>query len=397
MAGLLVGLLGLAVPGALGTGYGFVQKAMTGPNSDLALWVILALPFVKILATSLSVGSGASGGIFGPGMVIGAFVGAGVWHLLHPFAPSLPDSPAPFMVVGMVACFGSIAHATLAVMLMVAEMTGTLALLAPAMLALGTAALVVGEATIYTGQLKDRVESAAHRMKFGFPLLASVSAKEVMSPPRLLLPHDIRAPEALGRLADLRLPGAPVVDGEGTFRGSVQTERLAAQVHDGDDRTLSGLVDPEWPTVAWDATLDDVVDALVVSDVAWVSVLDADRRVAGIVGMPEVIDGYRQTLSSSLRRLGNAARDTILVEKTVSDGSPFAGRTVAEAAWPPGSVVVSIQRGSHLLFPEGGTVLEPRDVVSVLRRPGNAPALRASLRGPVAEGEGEAPGGPEMI
>lgn len=80
---------------------------------------------------------------------------------------------------------------------------------------------------------------------------------------------------------------------------------------------------------------------------------------------------HRQTLSSSLRRLGNAARDTILVEKTVSDGSPFAGRTVAEAAWPPGSVVVSIQRGSHLLFPGGGTVLEPPDVVSVPSRPDN--------------------------
>ena len=116
---------------------------------------MLALPFAKILATSLSIGSGGSGGIFGPGMMIGAFLGASVWRLLSPIAPGVPLSPAPFVVVGMMASFGAIAHAPIAVMLMVAEMTGSLELLAPAMLAVGLAVLVVGDHTIYTSQLKD--------------------------------------------------------------------------------------------------------------------------------------------------------------------------------------------------------------------------------------------------
>ena len=67
----------------------------------------------------------------GPGMVIGAFVGAAVWRLLEPIVPSLGHDPAPFVIVGMMACFGSIARAPLAVMLMVAEMTGTLSLIVP--------------------------------------------------------------------------------------------------------------------------------------------------------------------------------------------------------------------------------------------------------------------------
>ena len=93
VAGLAVGAIGLAFPAALATGYGWLQRGMDNGLPDMALWVILALPLVKILATSLSIGSGGSGGIFGPGMVIGGFLGLGVWRLLHEVAPGMPDVP----------------------------------------------------------------------------------------------------------------------------------------------------------------------------------------------------------------------------------------------------------------------------------------------------------------
>ncbi|HYY07920.1 MAG TPA: chloride channel protein, partial [Actinomycetota bacterium] len=149
-AGVVVGLMALAVPQVLGTGYGWVQVAMDARIMTLPLVLVIVLPLAKIVATSLSIGSGGSGGIFGPGMVIGGFLGAGLWRLTDGM-PAVPHDPAPFVVVGMIACFGSIAHAPLAVMLMVAEMTGSLELLAPAMVALGIATLVVGDHTIYEG------------------------------------------------------------------------------------------------------------------------------------------------------------------------------------------------------------------------------------------------------
>ena len=90
VAGVLVGLIGLAIPAVLGTGYGWVQQAMDSQLLGIPLWIVLALPFAKILATSLSIGSGGSGGIFGPGMMIGAFLGASVWRLLAPIAPGVP-------------------------------------------------------------------------------------------------------------------------------------------------------------------------------------------------------------------------------------------------------------------------------------------------------------------
>ncbi|HEY6014767.1 MAG TPA: chloride channel protein, partial [Candidatus Limnocylindrales bacterium] len=107
IAGFVVGCIGLAVPGVLGTGYGWVQAGLDRQSLlAIPLWMVLALPFAKILSTSLSIGSGGSGGIFGPGMVIGGLLGAGIWRLLEPIAPAIPLEPAPFVIVAMMALFG---------------------------------------------------------------------------------------------------------------------------------------------------------------------------------------------------------------------------------------------------------------------------------------------------
>lgn len=166
VGGLLVGLLALAVPQILGSGYGWVQEALSRDTLlALPLWIVVALPLAKIVATALSIGTGGSGGIFGPGMVIGGFIGAAVWRLLEPVVDSIPDSPASFVIVGMMACFGSAARVPLAVMVMVAEMTGGWAVVPGGMIAVGAAYLVVRhrDSSIYRRQRRDRSEAAAER------------------------------------------------------------------------------------------------------------------------------------------------------------------------------------------------------------------------------------------
>ena len=165
LAGFLVGLIGLAVPGVLGTGYGTVQEYLTADAVLTApLLLLLATPLAKIVATSLSIGSGGSGGIFGPGMVIGATVGAALWRVLTDVLPSLGlestvgPSPAVYVIVGMAVLFGSVSHAPIAMLLMVAEMTGNLTLVPLAMLAMAVASLVVGNTTIYRSQLESRAD-----------------------------------------------------------------------------------------------------------------------------------------------------------------------------------------------------------------------------------------------
>ncbi len=161
IGGVLVGCLALVFPQVLGTSYGWVQEMTSRDLLSLPLWLVLLLPLAKILATSLSIGSGGSGGIFGPGLVIGGFVGAGVWRILEPFAPGVPLDPAPFVIIGMMAAFGSIGHVPIATMLIVAEMTGSLALLAPALVAIGVASLVVGDHHIFHAQKTSRADAAA--------------------------------------------------------------------------------------------------------------------------------------------------------------------------------------------------------------------------------------------
>jgi chloride channel protein, CIC family len=92
-------------------------------------------------------------------MVIGAFVGAAVWRLFEPAFPWMGDDPTPYVIVGMMCCFGSIARAPLAMMLMVAEMTGSIGSIEPGMVAVGLAWLIVsrGETTIYRSQLISRM------------------------------------------------------------------------------------------------------------------------------------------------------------------------------------------------------------------------------------------------
>lgn len=176
IGGLLVGLLALLIPQVLASGYGWVQIATTREGlMTIPLWIVLVLPIAKIVATSLSIGTGGSGGIFGPGIVIGAFVGAAIWRLADlAGAPAVPAGPAVFVIAAMMACFGSVAHAPLAVMIMVAEMTGSFSVIPGAMVAVGVAYLIICRTpvSIYQAQRLNRETAAAERV--------TVSAPEVL-------------------------------------------------------------------------------------------------------------------------------------------------------------------------------------------------------------------------
>ncbi len=163
IGGLIVGFIGLVFPQILGISYGWVQLLMNGKFLlTVPLWALLLLPFAKMLATGLSIGSGGSGGTHGPGMVIGGFLGAFLWSSMHSL-PFMPQSPAAFVIVGMMALFGAVAHTPIAVMVMLAEMTGNLSLLAPAMIALSISITIVGNNTIFRSQILDRMHSPGHK------------------------------------------------------------------------------------------------------------------------------------------------------------------------------------------------------------------------------------------
>ncbi|HEX5505785.1 MAG TPA: chloride channel protein [Thermomicrobiales bacterium] len=379
LGGLLVGLLGLAVPQVLGTGYGWVQFGMDRRLLTLPLWIVLLLPIAKIVATGLSIGSGGSGGIFGPGMVIGGMLGAGFWRLGHGILPGLPPEPGSFTIVAMMALFGGIAHAPVAVMLMVAEMTGNLSLLAPAMVAVGLATLVVGDATIYASQLPRRVDSPAHRYRYAFPLLATLTVADAARPAAVTLAPEEPVAAAEARLHAAGVTGAPVLDAAGRVAGVLSAADIARVPEAARGATpvkaaLGATATRLTPAVALDSALDTLASA----GHAWAPVTAGDEadRYVGVVTVPAILGAYRASLRRSVRRAEGLALGSTLLEVAVTPGSPLAGRPVRELGLPPETLLVARRRDGVVTFPNGATVCRPGDVLTVVTTPAREAEVR---------------------
>lgn len=159
IAGLGVGLIGLAFPQLLGGGYSWIQSAIDGRISTMLL---LVFALGKILTFALTIGSGGSGGVFAPSLFTGAMLGAFVGQVFH-------QPPAAFAVVGMAAVFGGAARVPVATLLMVTEMTGGYQLLVAAGLAVSLSYLVqtllsssLKYRSLYEAQVPNRAYSPAH-------------------------------------------------------------------------------------------------------------------------------------------------------------------------------------------------------------------------------------------
>jgi len=390
LGGVVVGSLAVGVPGVLGTGDGWAQRALLPALVALPLWFVLVMPVAKLGATALTVGTGGSGGLFSPGMVIGAFLGAATWRLMRPVFPSVPHDPASFVIIGMMCCLGSIARTPLAVTVMVAEMTSSIGVVAPALLAVGVATLIVGQTdlTLIEAQLRTRDDAPARRLVLGMPMLSAIKVAEVMQSPRSILPAAGDAGDAAAHLGGLHLPGAPVADETGRFVGVVTTAALERAADAEVEIPVGRLADRQAPTLSPDAPLSEAVASLLASERGWATVLDDARRVVGIVTNADLVTGYRRLLGTSMRRVTQSGTGAGLVEERIGETSPVAHRHLAEAGLPAGSVVVTVARGDELILPDAQTVLEPGDVVGALVPERNRERLLTLLAPPSEDGEG---------
>ncbi len=181
IGGLIVGIMGVYIHQILGTGYGFTQMVLSN-CAKFTITFLLFLTFAKIFATALTVGSGGSGGLFAPSLVIGSFLGGAVGLFFNSLMPNIVTQPEAYALVGMAAFLAGVSKTPLTAIILVLEITGSYTLLPATMVASIVAYIVTGEYTLYTKQVPTRVESPAHRSEMLIDLLEEVKVKDAMVP-----------------------------------------------------------------------------------------------------------------------------------------------------------------------------------------------------------------------
>jgi len=212
LGGFLLGILVLWLPQLMSGGYGWIQHAIDG---RLPLTLLVVLCFGKILATSLTISSGGSGGVFAPSLFVGAMLGGAYGLVCEELFPGTVTHPEAYVLVGMGGFFAGVARVPLTAMLMVCEMSGSYGLLIPLMLVcIVNVALLSSRWSLYEEQVTAIVDSPAHQGDFVVDVLEQIFVRDVMDLQRKMdvVPEEMPLDEIL-RMASLSNNSYfPVVD-----------------------------------------------------------------------------------------------------------------------------------------------------------------------------------------
>ncbi|RJP85248.1 MAG: chloride channel protein [Desulfobacteraceae bacterium] len=178
IGGLCTGLIGFFLPYTLAFGYGYVQLALfNAPEMTITALFLLAIG--KILTTSFSIGSGGSGGVFGPSVVIGGAMGGVVGKLFHQVIPGIVTHPESFIVVGMAGFFTAVSNTPISTIIFVSEMTDSYQLLLPSLFVCSIAYVLTSPWSIYRKQVKSRAASPAHAGEFMVDILQMIKVQDL--------------------------------------------------------------------------------------------------------------------------------------------------------------------------------------------------------------------------
>jgi CIC family chloride channel protein len=302
---LLYGFASYFLPGApqrvlavLAFGYSAIQDAVVQDAGAAALMLLL-VALGKIVTTGLTIGSGGSGGVFGPSMVIGGCGGGALGVALHHLSPALVPHPACFVIVGMAGFFAAAAKTPFSTLIIVSEMTGGYSLLLPSLWVSTISFILSDQQSIYASQVESRSRSPAHQGSFVHEVLAGVSVREFLAPQQSLVvlrAHDSLA-VVLDRLSSVPFPVLPVVDEHQRLLGVVNLEEvhLASQ-----EPALQPLVlatdimrSDVRPLTPGD-TLDRALELFIENDLLALPVVDdlQQRAVLGMVRRFEIASAY---------------------------------------------------------------------------------------------------------
>lgn len=315
IGGLLLGATALAVAplaggggaGVFFGGYGLMQSAIAG---DLAIRALVVLILAKILATSFTISSGGSGGVFAPALAIGAMVGALVGQGANALFPGLVEHPASFALVGMGGFFAGVAKVPIASVVMVSEMTGGYALLAPLMLVAVVHLMLSRGWTMYRAQVTRQIDSPAHVGDFVIDILQSLKVRDVLANARAprLIHEDVTLRGAMKIVADSHETHFPVVDDEDQLVGIfslTDLRRIFLEDVVEDFIIVRDFMRDQVTTVTMDSSLHDVQRLMTRRGVSAVPVVDGEdpRKVIALLERNAIGRAYGE----ELRRLKEGA------------------------------------------------------------------------------------------
>jgi CIC family chloride channel protein len=299
IGGLLVGCIGLMTPKVLSGGYGTIQLALLG---KLSVGLMAIMVFTKIFATSFTIGSGGSGGVFGPSLFIGAMLGGVVGQLGHNYFPEVITNPAAFALVGMAAFFAGVAKAPIGALLMVSEMTQGYGLVVPLMFVSAIPVLLSGRWGIYEKQVKNKFASPAHLTELTINVLQTMQVRDVYNPDKAvtMLPMDMRLREVRRLMERTRDSFFPVVDEEIRLVGILAFPDLRAILFEDalSDLIVVGDLAEKPVAIGLNETLYEALIKFIRSGYGQIPILSEERpgRLAGIMSLEELMRAYHQEM-----------------------------------------------------------------------------------------------------
>lgn len=394
---LITGIHWGKVPHIFSSGHDVIENALS--NQSL-LWFALVMIVLKIVATSLTLGSGGSGGVFAPGLFIGAMVGTAYALVLNMIFPGVPASPSAYALVGMGAVFAASAHAPLTAVLIIFEMTGDYRIMLPLMLTVVIATLVAqkllkGE-SIYTIKLTRR----GVRLQRGrdIDIMQSVLISEVMSHDLSTVTTDIKLKELSTIFNRSRLHGVAVLDDHGKLWGMVTVSDLERAINDGIPLSTTSVeeiatkhknLQKAYP----DESIGDALNRMSRRGYGRLPVVsrEDEGHLLGLIQRRDIIEAYKLALAKrseiqqrTQRMQMRNLNGTEFVDLNINIDSNANGKAISELAaqLPHDCILISIRRDGKVLIPHGETKLQANDLLTAFIQSKDIEQLYTCLRSP---------------
>jgi CIC family chloride channel protein len=278
----------MTVPIAIGTGYGWLQLIMLNQLEYMPVWKIIISVFLVIVAFAFTLGSGNSGGVFGPSLVVGGLTGASVYFLLRELG--VPESSSfnitAMTVVGMVSTFAAAAKAPLSTIILVAEITGGYQLLIPATIAVAIANFLSGDKSIFKSQVNTKLDSPAHQDEFKFLILNRYLVKDIMKKEVIVVTPDTTVLYASKFMQEYKISALPVVDKENRVIGMVTSTNLIKACNLQQENTpVSEVMNPSPICITQDLTLFETLSIFIEHNISIAPVVNnmEEKVLIGII------------------------------------------------------------------------------------------------------------------